>query len=77
MDEKSEDRSAESREKHIRYYRSLTGVITDIREEERGEADPAITEHLEGRILAMEKDRDRIWAMFPDVSEEEWNGDPD
>jgi len=38
------------------------------------EGEPAIKEHLTSRIEAMEKDKQRIRDLFPDVKEEEWNG---
>jgi hypothetical protein len=30
--------------------------------------------HLDERLGALEKDRKRIRDMFPDITEEEWNG---
>ncbi|MCV0410031.1 hypothetical protein [Nitrosopumilus sp.] len=74
MDEKKEDKSAESLKNHIVYYRSLTKVISNIKKEKEQEKELAIKEHLENRIEAMEKDRKRIRDMFPEIKEEEWNG---
>ena len=74
MDEKEEDKSEESKKNHISYYKSLTKVISDIQKEKEQESELAIKEHLENRIDAMEKDRKRIREMFPDIKEEEWNG---
>jgi hypothetical protein len=74
MDAKEEDRSEESKKNHIIYYRSLTKVISDIQEEKNQVTDPTIKNHLDERIDAVEKDRKRIREMFPDISEEEWNG---
>jgi len=74
MDVKDEDTSKESKENHILYYKSLTKVISDIQKEKNHEAEQAIKSHLDNRIDAMEKDRERIRKMFPDIKEEEWNG---
>jgi len=74
MDVKDEDTSAESKKNHISYYKSLTKVISDIQKEKDQEEEPAIKSHLDNRIDAMERDRERIREMFPDIKEEEWNG---
>ncbi|MDH3765418.1 MAG: hypothetical protein OER82_06375 [Nitrosopumilus sp.] len=74
MDVKEEDRSEESKKNHITYYKSLTKVISNIQEEKTQESDPTIKSHLEARIDAIEKDRGRIRNMFPEITEEEWNG---
>ena len=76
MDVKDEDTSEESKKKHITYYRSLCKVISEIEEEKKQEGEPAIITHLDNRIDAMEKDKKRIRDMFPDIKEEEWNGNP-
>lgn len=74
MDIKEEDKSEESRTNHITYYKSLTKVISEIQEEIKQEPNSSIKTHLENRIDAMEKDKKRIREMFPDISEEELNG---
>jgi uncharacterized protein YicC (UPF0701 family) len=74
MDVKDEDTSEESKKNHILYYKSLTKVISDIQKEKNQEEEPAIKSHLDNRIDAMEKDRERIRKMFPDIKEEELNG---
>ena len=74
MDVKEEDTSEESKKNHISYYRSLCKVISEIQEEKEQEGEPAIKNHLDKRIEAMEKDKKRIRDMFPDIKEEEWNG---
>ena len=51
-------------------------VISEIQEEKNQESEPAIISHLDNRIEAMEKDKKRIKDMFPDIKEEEWNGNP-
>lgn len=73
MDVKKEDSSEESKNNHITYYKSLTKVIIEIKEEKMQEINPTIKNHLDERIEAMEKDRKRIRDMFPNVSDEEWN----
>ena len=70
MDVKEEDKSEESKKNHIRYYKSLTKTILDIKEEEEHEQDPVIKNHLKKRIEAMEKDKLRIKQMFPDITDE-------
>ena len=73
MDIKDEDTSEESRKNHVLYYKSLTKTISDIKKEKSQEQEPAIKNHLDSRIEAMEKDMRRIKEMFPDIAEEEWN----
>ena len=73
MDEKKEDKSEESKKNHMTYYRSLTKIITDMKDEINQEGEPAIKEHLTSRIDAMDKDKQRIRDLFPDVKEEEWD----
>ncbi len=74
MDVKEEDKSEESKKNHISYYKSLTKVISDIQEEMNLGIDPTMKNHLDERIDALEKDRKRIRDMFPDITEDEWNG---
>ena len=74
MDTKKEDTSEQSKRNHVKYYKSLSKVISDIQEEKGQETDPTIVGHLDARIDAMEKDKKRIREMFPDIKEEEWNG---
>ena len=73
MDEKKEDKSEESKKNHMTYYRSLTKIITDMKDEINQEGEPAIKEHLTSRIDAMEKDRKRIRDLFPNMKKEEWD----
>ena len=77
MDVKDEDTSEESRKNHILYYKSLTKIILDIQKEKDQESEPAIKNHLDSRVEAMEKDRARIREMFPDIKEEDWDGNTD
>ena len=71
MDEKIEDKSEESKQNHIIYYKSLTKIITNMEQEINNEGEPAVKEHLKSRIDAIEKDRKRIRDLFPDMSREE------
>ena len=73
MDVKDEDTSEESKTNHMKYYKSLSKVISDIQNEKKEELDPTIIGHLDARIDAMEKDKKRIREMFPDIKEEEWD----
>jgi hypothetical protein len=73
MDEKKEDKSEESKKKHITYYKSLTKLIIDMKNEIYEEGEPAIKEHLTSRIGAMEIDRKRIRDLFPNIKKEEWD----
>jgi len=73
MDEKIEDKSEESKQNHIIYYKSLTKIITNMKQEKDTEGEPAVKEHLKSRIDAIEKDRKRIRDLFPDMSREEWD----
>ncbi len=75
MDVKDEDTSEKSRRNHIAYYKSLTKMINSIQKEKEQESEPAIKSHLDSRIEAMEKDRERIKSMFPDIKEGELDDD--
>ena len=77
MDEKIEDKSEDSKKKHAIYYRSLSKLITDMKAEMNQEGEPAIKEHLTSRMEAIEKDRQRIRNLFPDVKKEEWDDNSD
>jgi hypothetical protein len=74
LDVKEEDKSEESKKNHISYYKSLTKVISNIQEEMNLGTDPTMKNHLDERLGALEKDRKRIRDMFPDITEEGWNG---
>ena len=71
MDEKKEDKSEESKQNHITYYKSLSKIIANMNKEIHEEGEPAIKEHLKSRIDAMEKDRKRIRDLFPNMKKEE------
>ena len=74
MDVKEEDTSEESMKNHITYYKSLSKIILDIQKEVNQDADPTKKDYLDARMNAIEKDRQRIREMFPNITEEEWNG---
>ena len=74
MDTKDEDKSEESKKNHMIYYKSLAKTITDIKKEKEHEQEQEIQDHLAKRIEAMEKDKKRIRDMFPDITQEEWDG---
>ena len=73
MDEKEEDKSEESKQNHIIYYKSLSKIISNMEKEIDEEGEPAVKEHLRSRIDAIEKDRKRIRDLFPDMKMEEWD----
>ena len=74
MDTKDEDKSEESKKNHMVYYKSLVNTIANIKEEKLHEQEQEIQDHLDKRIEAMEKDKKRIREMFPDITQEEWDG---
>ena len=74
MDTKDEDKSEESKKNHMVYYKSLVNTIANIKEEKLHEQEQEIQDHLDKRIEAMEKDKKRIRDMFPDITQEEWDG---
>ena len=55
------------------YYRSLSKIIIDMKNEIEEAGEPAIKEHLTSRIDAMEKDRKRIRDLFPNMRKEDWD----
>jgi len=77
MDVKKEDKSEESRQNHIIYYKSLSKIIENMENEIDDEGEPAVKEHLKSRIDAIEKDRQRIRDLFPDMKKEEWDDNAD
>ena len=77
MDVKEEDKSEESKQNHIIYYKSLSKIIANMENEIDDEGEPAVKEHLKSRIDAIEKDRQRIRDLFPDMKREEWDDNAD
>lgn len=73
MDEKDEDRSEESFQKHVEFYKKLEQKISDIQKEIKISEDDAILKHLNERIEAIELDKKRIRNIFKDKNEDMWN----
>ncbi len=72
MDEKEEDKSEESLQRHLIFYQKLNKKITDIQNEITISSDAKILKHLNERIEAMELDKTRIRKLFPEVKDETW-----
>lgn len=70
MNEKTEDRSEESKKNHIAYYKSLTKTIENIQKEKLEETESIVIKHLDSRIEAMNLDKKRIRDMFPEINED-------
>jgi predicted nucleic acid-binding Zn-ribbon protein len=76
VDEKEEDKSEESFQRHLIFYQKLNKKIKDIQNEIQSSNDAKILKHLNERIDAIELDKTRIRKLFPDVNNETWK-DPD
>ena len=74
MDEKEEDKSAESLSKHLIFYKKLEKTISDIQYEIQVSVDVKNLKHLNERINAIELDKTRIRKMFPEINKETWKG---
>ncbi len=72
MDEKEEDKSEESLQRHLIFYQKLNKKIADIQNEITISSDEKILKHLNERIEAMELDKTRIRKLFPEVKNETW-----
>ena len=72
MDEKEEDRSEDSFQKHLVFYKKLDKKISEIQNEIQISEGTKILKHLNERIEAIELDQTRIRKMFPKVDEETW-----
>ena len=73
MDEKEEDLSEESFQKHLEFYNKLNKKIKDIQKEIDDSGDEKILKHLHERIDALELDKKRIKKMFKNATEDTWN----
>ena len=73
MDEKEEDLSEESFQKHLEFYNKLNKKIKDIQKEIDDSGDEKILKHLHERINALELDKKRIKKMFKNATEDTWN----
>ncbi len=65
MNEKTEDKSDESKKNHIAYYKSLNKTIENIQKEKLEETELTIIRHLNSRIEDMNLDKKRIKDMLP------------
>ena len=72
MDEKEEDRSEDSFQNHLVFYKKLDRKISEIQNEIKVSEGEKILKHLNERIDAIELDQARIRKMFPKVDEETW-----
>jgi len=74
VDEKEEDKSEESLQRHLIFYKKLNKTISEIQTEIQTFTDEKVLKHLNDRIEAMELDKTRIRKMFPKVDIETWKG---
>lgn len=74
MDEKEEDKSEESFQKHLVFYQKLNGTISEIEKEMKDMSDEKLLKHLKERIEAIELDKTRIRKLFPSVDAKTWDG---
>ncbi|HUU47639.1 MAG TPA: hypothetical protein VMW55_02525 [Nitrosopumilaceae archaeon] len=72
MDEKEEDKSEESLQKHLVFYKKLNKTISDIQNEIQESTQSKIINHLNDRIDAIKLDQSRIRKLFPDVDDKTW-----
>lgn len=72
MDEKEEDKSEESLQKHLVFYKKLNKTISDIQNEIQVSTESKIIKHLNERIDAIKLDQSRIRKMFSDVDDKTW-----
>ena len=76
MDEKEEDKSKDSFQKHLIFYKKLNAKILEIQKEIDVSNDPTILKHLNERIEALTLDKARIKKLFPQAKENVWS-DPE
>jgi hypothetical protein len=72
VDEKEEDKSEESLQKHLVFYKKLNKTISDIQNEIQESTQSKIINHLNDRIDAIKLDQSRIRKLFPDVDDKTW-----
>ncbi len=73
MDEKEEDKSEESFQKHLVFYQKLNDTILGIESEIKNTSDEKLLKHLKERIEAIDLDKTRIRKLFPHIDENVWN----
>jgi hypothetical protein len=72
VDEKEEDRSENSLQKHLIFYKKLNKTIVSIQNEIQDATESKIVKHLNDRIDAIKLDQSRIRKLFPKVDEKTW-----
>ena len=73
VDEKAEDKSEESFQRHMIFYKKLNKTLLEIEKELCSISDEKIKEHLKNRIKAIKLDKERIKKLFPDVQSIVWD----
>ena len=73
MDEKEEDKSAESYQRHLVFYQKLNDTILGIESEMKNTSDEKLLKHLKERIEAIDLDKTRIRKLFPQIDENVWD----
>jgi len=73
MDEKEEDKSEESFQKHLVFYQKLNDTILGIESEMEHTFDEKLLKHLKERIEAIDLDKTRIRKLFPQIDENIWD----
>ncbi|MFB5608480.1 MAG: hypothetical protein ACE5RI_10245 [Candidatus Nitrosomaritimum yanchengensis] len=73
MDEKEEDKSEESLQKHLVFYQKLNDTILGIESEMENTFDEKLLKHLKERIEAIDLDKTRIRKLFPQIDENVWD----
>jgi hypothetical protein len=73
VDEKAEDKSKESFQKHLIFYKKLNKTLLEMEKELCSTSDEKIKEHLNDRIKAIKLDKERIKKLFPNVQSKVWD----
>lgn len=73
MDEKEEDKSEESYQRHLVFYQKLNDTILGIESEMENTSDEKLLKHLRERIEAVDLDKTRIRKLFPQTDENVWD----
>jgi hypothetical protein len=73
MDEKEEDKSEESYQRHLVFYQKLNDTILGIESEMKNTSDEKLLKHLKERIEAVDLDKTRIRKLFPQIDEDVWD----
>jgi len=73
MDEKEEDKSEESYQRHLVFYQKLNDTILGIESEIKNTSDEKLLKHLKERIEAVDLDKTRIRKLFPQIDKNVWN----